>query len=184
MNIENNHKTNVKITNRNNDFDDSKFVSISFVEKDHNLRSLIEFALSHTNHKDIDFTNSDDLWRILTMPNMRLVAFNTADDEIDDEFHQKKVKIRKKISISYKKRRVKVNGQDMHFTKQEFDILGLLYDYRGQIVSKDSILEHIWGLSYTKSNIVATTINNIRRKLGKYAKIIETVRGVGYILND
>lgn len=155
---------------------------ITFVERDTNLNALLEFSLSHVNYKTREFDDPEKLFSALKLPGTMVVVYNT-EAELPDSPKQKKVKIGK-IRISFKKRRVKVNGEDMHFTKQEFDILSLLYEYRDQVVGRAVILEHIWGTSYSDTNVVATNISTIRAKLGKHADVIKTIRGVGYMLTE
>jgi DNA-binding response OmpR family regulator len=57
----------------------------------------------------------------------------------------------------------------------------LLLQQRGRAVSHADLVEQVWGYAYTgESNVDAVVIRGLRAKLGKYADLIETVRGTGY----
>ena len=65
------------------------------------------------------------------------------------------------------------------FTKTEFELVKLLIENKEEIVSRDRIVEKIWGWE-ASDNLLDSTIKKIRQKLGK--EKIKTVRGIGYIL--
>ena len=64
-------------------------------------------------------------------------------------------------------------------TKTEFELVKLLIENKEEIVSRDKIVEKIWGWD-ASDNLLDSTIKKIRQKLGK--EKIKTVRGIGYIL--
>ena len=64
-------------------------------------------------------------------------------------------------------------------TKTEFELVKLLTENKEEIVSRDKIVEKIWGWD-ASDNLLDSTIKKIRQKLGK--EKIKTVRGIGYIL--
>ena len=64
-------------------------------------------------------------------------------------------------------------------TKTEFELVKLLTENKEEIVSRDKIVEKIWGWE-ASDNLIDSTIKKIRQKLGK--EKIKTVRGIGYIL--
>ena len=64
-------------------------------------------------------------------------------------------------------------------TKTEFELVKLLTENKEEIVSRDRIVEKIWGWD-ASDNLLDSTIKKIRQKLGK--EKIKTVRGIGYIL--
>jgi DNA-binding response OmpR family regulator len=56
-----------------------------------------------------------------------------------------------------------------------------LEQHEGDIVRRTSLLENVWGYgNYSGSNVVDTKIRSLRKKLGDYAQVIETVSGMGY----
>jgi DNA-binding response OmpR family regulator len=73
------------------------------------------------------------------------------------------------------------NGEEVKLTTKEIQIVKLLYDYHGKVVTRDMILDFVWGNEYVgEDRLIDTHIKNIRKKLGN--KIIVTVKGVGYRL--
>ena len=64
-------------------------------------------------------------------------------------------------------------------TKTEFELVKLLIENKEEIVSRDKIIEKIWGWE-ASDNLLDSTMKKIRQKLGK--EKIKTVRGIGYIL--
>jgi len=66
-------------------------------------------------------------------------------------------------------------------TAREFDVLRSLYDHRDRVLSREWLLEHVWGVDYDGDDrVVDTTIKRLRKKL--QGDLIETVRGLGYRL--
>ncbi|PMQ01955.1 MAG: DNA-binding response regulator [Dictyoglomus sp. NZ13-RE01] len=77
--------------------------------------------------------------------------------------------------------RFEVDGKEIDLSKTEFNLLYFLMRNAGIVVTKDRILEVIWGdSSDERMNLVEVYINYLRKKLGKKGKFIKTVRGVGY----
>lgn len=82
-------------------------------------------------------------------------------------------------------RRVRRGGQELSLTAQEFDLLEFLMRHRGQVMSRQRILDHVWGYEAVPvSNIVDIYIHYLREKVDHdhKAKLIKTVRSVGYVL--
>ena len=66
-------------------------------------------------------------------------------------------------------------------TKLELAVFDYLQSHANKAVSRASLLEDVWGYSYTGgSNVVDVVIRSLRKKLGDRAAVIETVSGVGY----
>ena len=82
-------------------------------------------------------------------------------------------------------RRVRRGGKELNLTAQEFDLLEFLMRHRGQVMSRQRILDHVWGYDAAPaSNIVDIYIHYLRDKVdnGHGAKVIKTVRSVGYVV--
>ena len=76
-----------------------------------------------------------------------------------------------------------VEGQEVALTQKEFEVLCLLLRCAGQVVSRDRLIEEVWGYAFTgETRTVDVHIRTLRQKLGAYGHIIETVRNVGYRL--
>ena len=77
------------------------------------------------------------------------------------------------------------NGEKLSLTLKEFELLKLLVLRRGKVLTRDFLLDRIWGYEfYGETRTVDVHIRHIRQKLGDDAHYIETIRGVGYKFND
>ncbi|MFB5283040.1 response regulator transcription factor [Peribacillus sp. Hz7] len=89
-----------------------------------------------------------------------------------------------KIEVNQKARTVTINGQLINVTLKEFDLLLFLMRHKNQALSREQLLEHVWGGSYGGSlRTVDTHIKTLRMKL-KEADYIQTVWGIGYKMGD
>ncbi len=88
------------------------------------------------------------------------------------------------VSVDIKKRKVIKNGKDILFTKKEFDIFSFLLIKHDEVVTREELIEHIWGSGFEyETRTVDMHIKEIRKKLGAEGKRIETVYGVGFMVN-
>ncbi|MGA9533346.1 MAG: response regulator transcription factor, partial [Anaerolineales bacterium] len=77
-----------------------------------------------------------------------------------------------------------VDGEEIDLTAVEFDILATLVSLRGLVLSREQILEQVWGGEYFgETRVVDVHVGHIRDKLGDDS-LIATVRGVGYRFDD
>lgn len=91
------------------------------------------------------------------------------------------------ISLDYQQRRAFRDGKDVKLNKKEFDILEILAENRGKILTRGVIMEKIWSSNTNISfNTIDAHVKNLRKKLfsEKYQNIVETIRGVGYTISD
>jgi DNA-binding response OmpR family regulator len=88
------------------------------------------------------------------------------------------------VEIDFKKYEAKKNGQSINLTALEFTLLRFLIKHKDQVVSRDSILDNVWGNSvYVYPRTVDTHIANLRKKIENDAenpKFIIGVRSIGY----
>ena len=76
---------------------------------------------------------------------------------------------------------VRVDGQNVTLTLKEFELLCLLFENEGIVLTRDEILTKVWGYEFDgESRTVDVHIRTLRAKLGDAGKCIETVRGLGY----
>ena len=86
------------------------------------------------------------------------------------------------LAIDEAGRRVTVGGELVELTRIEFELLARLAAQAGRVASKTDLLARVWGFEGYDQNLVEVHISSLRRKLGDSAKLIQTVRGVGYVL--
>lgn len=85
------------------------------------------------------------------------------------------------ISIDERAHTVCVSGHDVQLTLKEYQLLVLLMKNQGAVLTRDVLLENIWGYgSESETRTVDVHIRTLRQKLGDSGALIETVRGVGY----
>ena len=88
------------------------------------------------------------------------------------------------IKIDENQHTVFAGNQQLFLRVKEFDLLVLLIKNRGNVLTREQLLESVWGLSSEiESRTVDVHIRTLRAKLGDYEKNIETIRGVGYNFN-
>jgi len=76
---------------------------------------------------------------------------------------------------------VHVDGRKVVLTQREFDLLDYLVRRAGQVVTRDELLESVWGfVSPGETRTVEVHVAQLRKKLG-HPDLIETVRGLGYM---
>ena len=89
------------------------------------------------------------------------------------------------ITLDLLSREVKREGRCIELQSREFALLELLMRTPGRVVTKTMILEHIWDYSFDpQTNVVDVLVHRLRAKLDKdfEVKLIQTIRGVGYVL--
>jgi two-component system, OmpR family, response regulator ResD len=85
------------------------------------------------------------------------------------------------LEIDADAREVKVDGISVPLSRKEYDLLMYLKDNYNISLSRDQILESVWGYDYLgSSNTVDTHVNRLRNKLGACGRYITTMRGYGY----
>ena len=87
------------------------------------------------------------------------------------------------ICVDERAHTVFVNEQEVQLTLKEYQLLCLLMKNRGAVLTRDVLLENIWGYNNeSETRTVDVHIRTLRQKLGDAGALIETVRGVGYRL--
>lgn len=91
------------------------------------------------------------------------------------------------LSLDRRSREVKRGDRAIELTAKEFDLLEYLLMHPRQVLTRDQILEQVWGYDFMgDSNIIEVYIRYLRLKLeaNEEKRLIQTVRGVGYVLRD
>lgn len=84
-------------------------------------------------------------------------------------------------------RSVEYDGHAIELTKKEFDMLELLLKNKNIVLSRDTIIERVWGYDYMgETNVVDVYVRYLRSKIDDAfgVSLVQTVRGVGYIIKD
>ncbi|MEO0408450.1 MAG: response regulator transcription factor [Cyanobacteria bacterium P01_A01_bin.135] len=104
----------------------------------------------------------------------------TADEDSD-------VLMFEDLKLDRKTREVFRGSRSIELTAKEFDLLEYLLSYPRQVMTRDRILEEVWGYDFMgDSNIIEVYIRYLRLKLEaeEETRLIQTVRGVGYVLRE
>ncbi len=84
------------------------------------------------------------------------------------------------VSLDARTREVLRGGRPVQLTAREYELLELFLRHPGEVLSKQAILERLWGYAFD-ANLVEVYVGYLRRKLGE-PPLIETLRGAGYLL--
>ena len=89
------------------------------------------------------------------------------------------------LYVSPEQHIVRVDGQDVALTNKEFELLCLLLDNQGLVLTRQVLMDRVWGFEAERENrTLDVHIRTLRVKLGAAGSLIETIRGVGYKLGS
>ena len=91
------------------------------------------------------------------------------------------------LTMDTDRHEVSVNGEGVELTRREFDLLRYLLENKERVISRESLLDHVWGFDFVgETNAVDVYIRFLRAKIDEHfgTKLIHTVRGVGYVIRE
>ena len=89
------------------------------------------------------------------------------------------------LSLNLRTREILRSGKAIELTVREFELLEYLMHHPQQVMTRDQILEKVWGYDFGgDSNVIEVYVRTLRQKLesDNASRIIQTVRGIGYVL--
>lgn len=90
-----------------------------------------------------------------------------------------------KLELDEKRHTVSVDGTQVQLTLKEYELLRVFMKNPGIVFSRDSLLSSVWGINFIgESRTVDVHIGTLRTKIGECGNYIETVRGVGYKMEE
>lgn len=90
-----------------------------------------------------------------------------------------------KLLVNLDEHSVFANGEKVVLTFKEFELLKIFMENPGRVFSRDALLEKVWGADYYgETRTVDVHIGTLRTKLGECGEYIETIRGVGYRMEE
>jgi len=102
--------------------------------------------------------------------------------EIEEDFYDSQ-----NLRVEFERHEVFVNGEKVDLTLKEFELLQILIKNKGKILTRETLLDKIWGYEYIgETRTVDVHIRYLRKKIeedDKNPRFIETIRGVGYRFN-
>jgi two-component system phosphate regulon response regulator PhoB len=85
------------------------------------------------------------------------------------------------LSVDLDAHRAEAQGEELSLTATEFKLLAELFKSQGRVLTRDQLLNTVWGYEFEGyARTVDTHVRRLRQKLGPYSALVETVRGVGY----
>ena len=89
------------------------------------------------------------------------------------------------LTLDENQHTVTIDGQRITLTYKEYELLRLFLSHPGMAFSREQLLQTVWNTDYAvETRTVDMHIRTLRQKLGEYGRYIETIRGVGYRLED
>ncbi|WP_156158121.1 response regulator transcription factor [Gordoniibacillus kamchatkensis] len=91
------------------------------------------------------------------------------------------------LELQMKSRSVTRDGKPIELTPKEFDLLAYLLKHKGEVCTREQIMEDVWGYDFVgETNVVDVYIRYLRQKIDKGypLKLLQTVRGAGYMLRE
>jgi two-component system response regulator PrrA len=91
------------------------------------------------------------------------------------------------LNIDPERRRAEIDGRQVELTRREFDLLETLARNAGIVLSRERLLEVVWGYDFAvDTNVVDVFVSQVRRKLeaGGAPRLVHTVRGIGFTLES
>ena len=91
------------------------------------------------------------------------------------------------LVMDVERHEVAVSGTPVELTRREFDLLRYLLENKEKVISRESLLDHVWGFDFVgETNAVDVYIRFLRSKIDERfdIKLIHTVRGVGYVIRE
>src|SRR5699024_12050872 len=103
------------------------------------------------------------------------------------ETKQEQVLSNDSLHIYHEKHETRIDGEKIIFTKKEFELLHYLIEHKGNVLSRDQLLNKVWDYSFAgDTRIVDVHISRLREKIERTGetKYIITIRGLGYKMED
>jgi two-component system, OmpR family, response regulator PrrA len=89
------------------------------------------------------------------------------------------------LAVDPRRRLATLGGRELELTRREFDLLEAFAVHPGQVLSREQLLQRVWGYSFdVQTNVVDVFVGYLRRKLEADGspRLLHTVRGVGFVL--
>ena len=87
------------------------------------------------------------------------------------------------LVVNNEKHEVSIEGKPVELTYKEYELLSLFIANRGVVLTRDIIMDEVWGTEYEgESRTIDMHVKTLRKKLGVYGTKIKTIRNVGYVI--
>lgn len=152
------------------------------VRKESDIPIIMVTALSDEEDqmKGLDLLADDYITKPFSMPVLlRKIGAVLRRSQRNQKGEANRMLLYQQLRLDLDNYQVFVAGEETSLTKREFEILKMLLENQGKVMTREILLEQLWQYEfYGNDRVVDNHINNLRRKLG--GSYIETVKGVGY----
>ena len=152
------------------------------VRKESDIPIIMVTALSDEEDqmKGLDLLADDYITKPFSMPVLlRKIGAVLRRSQRNQKGEANRMLLYQQLRLDLDNYQVFVAGEETSLTKQEFEILKMLLENQGKVMTREILLEQLWQYEfYGNDRVVDNHIKNLRRKLG--GSYIETVKGVGY----
>ena len=149
------------------------------LKKDHNIPTIILSARNDEYDKLLGFDLGVDDY--LTKPfspkelMARIKAITRRGKKIEDKF------VYKSLVVDFIGHTITIDNKEINVTPKEFEILSYFINNQNVAISREALLNKLWGYDYFGDDrTIDTHIKMLRNNLGEYRSLIKTVRGIGY----
>jgi two-component system alkaline phosphatase synthesis response regulator PhoP len=141
------------------------------------LKARIKTAFKHSGSEGVSSPTGNDK----SQANGR--ALNDEKNISKEKISGKASEYSDNISLDIDTHEVRIDGELVSMTLKEFQLLKTLIENRGRVLTREILLDEVWGYDYLgETRTVDVHIRYLRKKIGRYADRIETIRGLGYKL--
>lgn len=147
-------------------------------------KTMVFFLTAKTMDEDLTrayLTGADDFIAKPFSPKVLVLKINNLFARLNEGDTETRDRIQGRLKINELSQRVFVDDQEISLSKKEFELLLLFSLHEDVVLSRDTIIERVWGYDYEGDlRTIDTSIKRLREKLGTVNSYIETVRGYGY----
>lgn len=116
-------------------------------------------------------------------PKELVARVNAAFRRLQTQTATQSILLSQHIRLDRNSRNVLIEDSQLELTQMEFDLLATLMEHHGQVLSREQLLDHVWGAAYYgETRVVDVHVGHIRQKLND--RFITTIRGIGYRFDD
>lgn len=157
---------------------DSKHIPIIMLTaKGEEVDKVVGFELGADDYMVKPFSPRELLLRIKAILRRREESVAAVDDIEEISI--------KNVTLNTARHKVFINKKEIPLTAMEFKLLFTLMQRKGRVQSRDVLLNDVWDMDASiTTRTIDTHIKRLRKKMGRAGSMIETVRGIGYTLNE